>query len=93
MATLGQMLNVKQSSIKLGVSPSKMYELIAKRQLPHYRIDGKILVDEADLDSYLKSCRVDRDVKVASRSKKPFKHLNGPRLAAAWEKRGISPSP
>ena len=87
------MLNVKDSATKVGISQSKMYELIAKHRVPHYRIEGKILLDEADLDAFLKSCRVDGDVKAVRSSARPFKHLNPARLAAAWQKRGVEPSP
>ena len=87
------MLTVKQSAKSIGLSASKMYELIASHRLAHYRIDGKILVDEADLTAYLKTCRVGADAKIAVQSSKPFKHLNATRLASAWKQHGASPSP
>jgi hypothetical protein len=38
------MRTVKQSAEKLGVSLSKMYEILNKQRLAHYRIEGKIMV-------------------------------------------------
>lgn len=46
------------------VSVSLIYQLCAERRLPHYRVGGtgrrgKIVIDEAELIEFLRSCRVD----------------------------------
>lgn len=52
------MLRIKDAASRLGISPSKMYQLVTRRRVAHYRIDGKILFDESDLDGYKQRCRV-----------------------------------
>ena len=49
------MLKVKQVAERLNVSPSKVYELIERDLLPHYRIGGAIRVSEGHLTEYLAS--------------------------------------
>jgi excisionase family DNA binding protein len=51
-------MSVKDAASKLGVSPSKVYELVSQRRLAHYRIGGKILFEDADVEAYRQSCRV-----------------------------------
>ena len=54
------MLSVEDLADKLGVSVSLVYELVAKRRIPCYRIGtgrGTIRFDEADVAAYLQSCR------------------------------------
>ncbi len=87
------MLTVKQSAQKLGVSLSKMYNIIDTQRIAYYRIGGKIMLLEEDLDAYLKSCRVEAGGKAPTRTPAVYKHLNAARLAKAWQKRGVSPSP
>jgi len=52
------MLTVKQSASLLSISASKVYELVAARRISHFKIDGKILFEEADLTAFKESCRV-----------------------------------
>jgi excisionase family DNA binding protein len=87
------MRTVKQSAERLGVSLSKMYEIISKQKIAHYRIEGKIVLADEDLESYLKACRVEAGAKVPTRSPGVYKHLNAARLAAAWKKQCVAPSP
>lgn len=70
-----------------------MYELVAKGKIPHFRIEGKILVNEEDLDAYLRNCRVEAIGNFPSRPRSSFKQLNASRMAGAWRKRGVMPSP
>jgi excisionase family DNA binding protein len=56
------MLTPKQAATRIGVSDSLIYEWCASGVLPHYRCGrpgrrGKILIDEAELDTFLVSCR------------------------------------
>lgn len=58
------MLTVKQVSERLRVSPSLVYSWCEDRILPHYRMGGKgkrgkILIEEAALDAFLQSHRVE----------------------------------
>ena len=52
------MLTVKQATQFLGISQSKLYQLISARQVAHYRIGGKILFEEADPNAFKGQCRV-----------------------------------
>lgn len=87
------MLTVKQSAERLGVSLSKMYEIIRARKIAHYRFEGKIMLSEADLDAYIKTCRIEAGVRAPTRSPGVYRHLNPARLAKAWRARGVLPSP
>jgi excisionase family DNA binding protein len=71
------MLPVKQASSRLGISPSKLYQLASQRRISHYRICGKIVFAEVDLDAYLASCRVGAaaTVTAAPRVQVKLKHL------------------
>lgn len=58
------MLTVKQAAEKLRVSPSLVYSRCEDHLLPHYRMGGKrkrgkILIEEAALDAFLQSHRVE----------------------------------
>ena len=52
------MLSVKETASKLGISASKVYSLVASREIVFYRIGGKILFSPEDVDTYLAGCRV-----------------------------------
>ena len=56
------MLTVKQTSERLGISESLVYEWCAEGVLPHYRFGrkgrrGKILIDETEFAAFLAACR------------------------------------
>ena len=51
-------MTVAQAAKRIGISPSKLYQLTAARAIAHYRVGGKILFSDADVDAYLTSCRV-----------------------------------
>ena len=51
-------LNVKQTALRLNVSPSLVYALCAAGKLPHYRVGvgrGCIRIEEVDLETVRKS--------------------------------------
>src|SRR5689334_19549696 len=57
-------LTVKQAAERAGVSPALVYEWCEERRLPHYRAGrqgrrGKILIEEADLDAFIESLKVE----------------------------------
>ncbi len=62
--TATRRLSVKQAAERLGVSPSLVYQWCAERRLPHLRLGrggrrGKILIEEADIDAFLATARVE----------------------------------
>jgi excisionase family DNA binding protein len=63
------MSTVKMVAGRLGISPSKLYQMVARREIPHYRIGGKILLSEEDVQEYLASCEVKKAE--ASKAKPP----------------------
>lgn len=55
-------MTVVQAAKALGISPSTVYGLCAKRKLKHYRFGnraGKIVIEEADLEAYRKDQSVE----------------------------------
>jgi excisionase family DNA binding protein len=52
------MLSVKAAAHRLGISSSTLYQLVARRQIAHFRVGGKVLLDEADLNAFRAACRV-----------------------------------
>jgi excisionase family DNA binding protein len=51
-------MTVAEVAKKIGVSCSKLYQLVSARAIAHYRIGGKIVFFDSDVDAYLASCRV-----------------------------------
>lgn len=51
-------MTVAQAAKRIGISASKTYQLIAARAISYYRIGGKIVLSEADIDAFLATCRV-----------------------------------
>ena len=68
---------VLQVSKILGISASKVYQLVAGRRIAHYRIGGKILFMAEDIAAYLATCRVGVVAPIASapRAQIKLKHL------------------
>ena len=69
------MLTIQQAAERLGVSDSLLYELCSTGLLPHYRMGrkgkrGRLLIEEADLSTFLASCRHEATVEVP-----PLKHI------------------
>lgn len=73
------MLTIRHAASRLGISPSKMFQLVMRRRVPHYRIGAKILFDESDLEGYKLRCRVgavaDTDTAPATAPTTRLKHL------------------
>ena len=51
-------MKITEAAKKIGVSASKLYQLVAARQITHYRVGGTIIFSEADIASFLDGCRV-----------------------------------
>ncbi len=89
-------LTVKEAAVQAGVSESLIYQFCVERRLPHYRLGGKgkrgrILIDPADLETFMQSLRVQGEaassVPVSSGSAAGiFSELDPQRLQKAWRK-------
>lgn len=71
-------MTVNEAAKNIGISPSKLYQLIAARRIAHYRVGGKIIIGEADVAAYLQACRV--GVSEVSVSPVPPPRHHAPRL-------------
>lgn len=63
-------LTIHQAADRAGLSTSLLYQLCAERRLPHFRLGregkrGKILIEEADLEAFLTTCRVGAGAELA----------------------------
>lgn len=65
------MLGVKAAAQRLGISPSLLYQIVARRAIDHYRVGGKIVFAEGDLDAYLARSRVPANGVAASPPRVP----------------------
>jgi len=82
---------VKSAAAYLGISQSKLYQMVSRREIPFYKVGGKILFKREDLDAYLESCRVgaaEAKTKAAPASG-TFTALNTERMAKAWKDQGM----
>jgi excisionase family DNA binding protein len=71
-------MSVAEAAKKIGISASKLYQLVAARDISHYRVGGKIVFSESDVDAYLASCRVGAVTPMVAAPRMPvrLKHLN-----------------
>ena len=87
------MFRVKEAAEKLGISPSKLYQMAQRREISHLRVpppNGRILFTQADLDAYLARCRVEVSRETRDPAKPTaFTMLDGKRLTAAWQRQGV----
>lgn len=65
------LLTPKEAAKRARVSASLIYCLCNDQRLPHYRIGadgkrGRILIDPADLDTFIQQCRQERHPLLAS---------------------------
>jgi excisionase family DNA binding protein len=65
------MLRVKTVAERLSLSISKVYELIEKGQLGHYRLGGAIRVSETQLKDYLDGKEVKPERRAQPAKRKP----------------------
>ena len=56
--TLPRLLTVREASLALGISISKVYELVASHELPAFRPGGRIRISEDEIRAYLEQTRV-----------------------------------
>lgn len=87
-------MNVRQAAQRIGISASKLYQLVARRAIAHYRIGGRIVFQDVDVDSYLASCRVGAVAPVATTAPSvPFrlKHLSLPKRPGSRPPPAVAP--
>ena len=51
-------MTVTEASKRIGISPSKLYQLVANRKIAHYRVGGKIIFHDDDIAAFLAGCRI-----------------------------------
>jgi excisionase family DNA binding protein len=51
-------MTVREASRRIGISASKLYQLVAARKIGHYRVGGKLIFSDDDVATFLASCRV-----------------------------------
>jgi excisionase family DNA binding protein len=73
-------MSVTQAAKLIGISPSKLYQLVSARQIAHYRIGGKIVFDEDDIAAFRCKCHVPV-VQQASPPPPPRPHLRHLKLS------------
>jgi excisionase family DNA binding protein len=49
-------MTVKQASERIGIRPSRLYQLVATRQIAHYRVGGRLIIHE--IAAFLAGCRI-----------------------------------
>jgi len=54
-----QLLDIQQAADHLGRNVAFLRRLVARRELPHFKIGGALRFDVRDLDAYLALCRVE----------------------------------
>lgn len=51
-------LNTKQAARRLGIAPSTLYRLIDSGELPAYRLGRVIRLQQAEVDAFIESARI-----------------------------------
>jgi excisionase family DNA binding protein len=95
-----QYLTVRKAAERLDVADNTIRNAIRSGKLKAYKILSTYRIKPEDLDSFIESCRVDDSVRataplVRSRAEvgRPFKHLDGRRSLAAWQRQGVAVGP
>lgn len=57
MAKLPTFLTVDELAAVLRCQPEKVYRLAARGELPSYKVEGRRLFDQAEIASFLSTCR------------------------------------
>ena len=93
-----ELLTAKQVASLLNVSKSLVYRLKDEGVLPFYKVGrSAVRFIRHDVEEYLTSCQGNKESKGGARRGPPrlrsFKHLDGERLLAAWQRQGVDVSP
>lgn len=54
-----RLLDIKQAAAYLGRNVAFLRRLVARREMPHFKVGRALRFDVRDLDAYLASCRVE----------------------------------
>jgi excisionase family DNA binding protein len=73
-------MGVTQAAKLIGISPSKLYQLVSARQISHYRIGGKIVFDEGDIATFRSKCHIPvmQEISLSPTPRPHLRHLNLP---------------
>jgi len=52
-----KLMTTRQAAKLIGKRPTFVARMIQEQRLAHYKLDGRILISEADLKAFLESCR------------------------------------
>jgi excisionase family DNA binding protein len=55
------LLNVEQAAAYLSLSPSTVYKLSSRGELPHVKLGGRLRFRRGDLDAYIERHKAGRD--------------------------------
>jgi excisionase family DNA binding protein len=71
-------MSVNEAAKRIGISSSKLYQLVAARQISHYRIGGKIVFSDEDVAAFLGRCHIGASAQVAAapRQQVKLRHLS-----------------
>lgn len=71
-------MTVTEASKRIGISPSKLYQLVADRKIAHYRIGGQIIFHDDDIAAFLAGCRIPTvpNETASPMSRLKLKHIN-----------------
>jgi excisionase family DNA binding protein len=72
-------MRVAEVAERLKISSAKVYALVEKGSLPHFRFDGAIRISEEQLQEYMNSCRHGRRMEDWPEKTNPLKK-DGPQL-------------
>jgi excisionase family DNA binding protein len=51
-------MTISEAARTIGISASKLYQLVAARRIAHYRVGGKIILTEEHVAAFLAGCHV-----------------------------------
>jgi len=51
-------MTIRETCKRIGISASKLYQLVGARQIAHYRVGGKIIFHDDDIAAFMAGCRV-----------------------------------
>ena len=92
------LLSVKQTAERLGVSPALVYALCAQKRITHERHGlgrGTIRIPEDALEEYRRASTVEAGAGTltapAPKAPDSFRNLDAGRLLEAWREQGVLP--
>ena len=59
LKTIEPLMTVKALGTYLGISPSAVYRMVERRDIPFYRLRSGLRFSKSDVERYLKSCQIE----------------------------------